>query len=119
MPQDGAFTSQLFLGEQGSAHTLSDSLLNKAIFEGQNLSFSEYANDMRQTMFDDEWLDPSQTATGLYFLDHTEGGVLFNTNPAPGLLTQLDVNNPSGANADQFRVYTRRVFPLAAAPAAA
>lgn len=114
LPQDGAFTCMQILAEQGAQRTLADTILNRVIIEGSSLSFDEYANDMRQKMFDDEWYDPSQSAAGQFFLDFTEG-VLLNSNPAPGLLTQLDVNNPSGAGLDQLRVYTRRVFPLAPA----
>ena len=116
MPQDGAFTCLQILTEAGAGRTLADTILNRIIIEGSSLSFDEFANDIRQKMFDDEWYDLSTAAAGQFFIDLTEG-VLLNSNPAPGMLTQLDVNNPSGAGMDQLRVYTRRVFPLA--PAAA
>jgi hypothetical protein len=81
---------------------------------GPTLNFDEYGNDVRQKMFDDEWYDPSQTATGQYFIDFTEG-LLQNSNPAQGVLAQFDVNNVSGANLDQIRFYTRRIFALSPA----
>lgn len=119
MPQDGAFESIQLLGEQGAAQTLSDALLNKLRISGPTIEYEKYAQDIRQTMIDDEWLDPSQTATGLYSIDLTDG-MLGNSVPANGLQIQFDVNNPSGANLDQFAVFTRRIFaPLPAAAKAA
>jgi len=112
MPVDGAFSSMLILAEQGVQHTLSDAIVNRVIFEGASLAFNEYGNDIREQMIADEWYDPSQTATGQYFLDFTDGFQQFNNCPAPGLLVQLDLNNPSGAALDELRIYTRRIFPL-------
>jgi hypothetical protein len=117
MPTDGSFLQMYFFAEQGAQRTLSDAILNRMVFEGVGGAFNMKANDIRQGMFDDEWLDPSTTATGQYFVDWTDGLQQFNNFPAPGALMQFDVNNPSGANADSLRVYTRRVFPLL--PAAA
>ena len=115
LPVDGAFTQMMILAEQGAQHTLSDAIVNKVVFEGASLAFSEYGNDIREQMLTDEWFDPSTTATGQYFLDFTDGVQQFNNCPAPGLLVQLDLNNPSGAALDESACYTRRIFPLAPA----
>jgi hypothetical protein len=114
LPNDGAFESMLVLSEQGTSRTLSDGLLNKLTFSGQSLALEEWAADVRESMFAEGFWDPSTNATGQHFLDFTDGS-LANSNPAAGLLVQWDVNNVSGANLDQFRIYTRRVFALAPA----
>lgn len=114
MPQDGSFTSMLILGEQSSALTLSDLLFQRLTITGPTIDFDKYAQDIRQSMIDDEWLDPSTTATGMYFADFTDG-TLANSVAAGQLLTQFKVNNVSGANLDDLLIYTRRVFaPLPA-----
>lgn len=112
LPQDGAFTSLLVMAEAGTSRALSDAILNKVVLEGPSVQFNEYGLDIRQQMVDDEWLDPATTATGLYFIDFTDGWQQYNRCLAPGLLNQWDLNNPSGANADELRIYTRRVFDL-------
>jgi hypothetical protein len=114
MPQDGAFESWLIMAEQSPALTLSDALLNKVDVNGNPIIFSKYAQDIRQQMLDDEWIDPAQPATGLYFIDWTDS-VLQNTITAGTLQTRFDVNNVSGANNDDLLIMTRRVF--APAPA--
>lgn len=110
MPQDGAFMSWLILGAQGAAATLSDGLLNRVVISGPTLDFDEYAQDIRQRDLDDEWFDPNLTATGMYFIDFTDGVVQANSVPAGGLQTYFDVNNVSGANLDALEIVTRRVF---------
>ncbi len=113
LPKDGAFTQWLIMSELGAQHTLTDTILNKLDISAPNtLAFSEYANDIRQRMLDDEWIDPATTATGLHFVDFTDGSQEFNSILAPGLLAQFDVANPSGANLDSLHIYTRRLFPL-------
>jgi hypothetical protein len=114
LPLDGAFTQWLLLAEASAARTLADTLLNRVTITGPTLNFDEYGLDIRQKMFDDEWFDPAQSAIGHYFIDFTEG-LLQNSNAAAGLLAQFDVNNVSGANLDQIRFYTRRIFTLAPA----
>lgn len=110
MPQDGAFMSWQMLAETGTYHTLADTLLNRLVAAGPTLDFDKYAQDIRQTMLDDEWLDPSQSAAGVYFIDYTDGVVQANTVPGGTIQTYLDVNNVSGANLDDLLVFTRRVF---------
>lgn len=109
LPQDGAFLSWSIFAEQGAYMALSDALLNKLNIDGVSYSFEEFAQDIRQKMYDDEWLDPSQNAAGLYHVDMTNG-VIQNSNPATGLLVRYDVNNPSGASLDALRVFTRRFY---------
>jgi hypothetical protein len=110
MPQDGAFMSWQICAEQSSALTLADTLLNRIVAAGPTLDFDKYAQDIRQTMLDDEWLDPSQTSAGYFFIDFTDGAVQANTVPGGTIQTYFDVNNVSGANADDLNISTRRVF---------
>jgi hypothetical protein len=114
MPQDGAFLSWLFLAEQSAQYTLSDGLFNRLQVDGTPISYDKYAPDIRQQMLDDEWLDPSQTATGMYFIDWTDSS-LGNSVLASSLQTRFDVTNVSGANLDDLLVSTRRVFAPAQA----
>lgn len=115
MPNDGAFTSWLLMAQEGSpGWQLSDAILNKLEIQGATLNFKEWRKDIRQAMIDDGFYDPSTDMTGQNFIDFTHG-LLANSNAAAGLQHQLDINNPSGAGLDRFRVYTRRVFGLAAA----
>ena len=110
MPQDGSFMSWLILGEQSAAYTLSDGLLNRAVISGPTLDYDKYAADIKEGDFADEWFDPSLTATGMYFIDFTDGSVQANTVPAGGLQTYFDVNSVSGANLDDLLIVTRRIF---------
>lgn len=111
MPQDGAFTAWHIIGELGAYHTLSGALLNRITATAPTLNFDEYAYDIQQKMLDDDWYDAAQDMTGQYFIDFTNG-LLLNSNPAAGVSAVFDVNNVSGANLDELRVYTRRIFPL-------
>ncbi|SRR5579883_685012 len=118
MPLDGSFESILYLAEQNTSQTLADTILNRVQMAGSTLDYDLYANDIRQNMFDDEWLDPSQSAAGHFFIDFTDG-LVGGSVPAGDLQIQLDLNNPSGSNLDQLRVYTRRLFsPVGYQPAA-
>ncbi len=114
MPQDGNFESWLLMGEASAQQNLSDSLLQRVTVEGPTIGFDQYAQDIRQQMLDDEWIDPSQTATGLWFIDWTDT-TIGNTVPAGGLQSKFKVTNVSGANLDDLLVYTRRVFSPAPA----
>jgi hypothetical protein len=114
MPNDGAFMAWLILAQQGAAGTLADTLLSRVKVEGNPIDFEKYAQDIRQKMLDDEWIDPSQSAAGMYFIDWTDG-VLHNSLIASTLQTKLDYNNVSGANLDNLLICTRRIFPPAPA----
>lgn len=117
MPRSGNFESWLIMGEESTAQTLSDALFGKLDVEGSTLVYSKYAQDMRQQMIDEEYFDPSQTLTGLYYVDFTDGLVQGTINAAP-LLIQMKITNVSGANLDQLRIMTRRLFqPVKFAPA--
>jgi len=109
MPKDGAFLNWLLLSQQSAANTLADTLLNRLTVQGNPIDFDKFAQDIRQQMLDDEWLDPSQNAAGMHFIDWADG-VLGNSLIASSLDTKFDVNNPSGANADSLLIYTRRLF---------
>ena len=114
MPQDGTFDSWLVMQEQSAAATLADTLINKITVRGPTILFDKYFNDIRQQMYDDEWLDPSQSGAGLLFIDWTDS-VLANAINASQLSITFDVNNPSGSNLDDLFIYTRRVYqPLPA-----
>lgn len=110
MPQDGSFMSWQICSEAGAQKTLSDALLNRVVVSGPTLDFDKYAQDIRQTMLDDEWLDAAQPGTGYYFIDFTDGVVQANTVPGGTLQTYFDVNNVSGANLDDLDIMTRRIF---------
>jgi hypothetical protein len=109
MPLDGIFESILWMAEQSASLTLADTIVNRIQMSGSTLDFDMYANDIRQQMYDDEWLDPSQTGVGQYFVDFTDG-LVGGAVPAGDLQIRLDVNNPSGANNDDLLVYSRRIF---------
>lgn len=112
MPQDGAFLSWTLMAEQNQpAYALSDALLNRLTVMGPTFSFDEFWQDIRQKMYDDEWLDPSQNGAGLFHVDMTNG-VIQNANPAANLSQQISVNNPSGSFLDQLRIFTRRVYQV-------
>ncbi len=113
MPQDGAFLSWLILAEQSADYTLSDGLLVRVQVDGTPISFDKYMQDIRQQMLDDGWIDPAQTATGMNFIDWTDGS-LGNTVLASSLQTRFQVINVTGANLDDLLISTRRVFAPAA-----
>jgi hypothetical protein len=116
MPNDGAFESWLIMAEQSAALTLSDGILQRLQISGDTIEVDCYAQDIRQKMYDDEWLDPSQTATGMYFNDFTDG-LTTQTVPGYNLQATLQVANPSGANLDDLLIYTRRLIsPQSAQP---
>lgn len=109
MPQDGAFLDWLILQEQSASLTLADTLLARVQVDGNPISYDKYLQDIRQQMYDDEWLDPSQSGAGVAFIDWTDGG-LGNTVLAASLQTRFQVTNVSGANLDDLLISTRRVF---------
>lgn len=112
MPQDGLFLSWSIFAEQNQpAFALSDALLNRLTCYGPTWNYDEFYQDIRQVMYDDEWLDPSQNGAGLFHIDMTQG-IIQNANPAAGILTQFNVNNPSGSFLDELRIFTRRVYPV-------
>jgi hypothetical protein len=116
MPQNGSFLSWLIMGEQSAQQNASDALLNKVVVGGATLDFEKYNNDIFESMLADEWMDPSTTATGIRFIDWTDGVLQANSIPANSLSkVYFDVNNVSGANLDQLEFFTRRVY--APAPA--
>jgi len=111
LPTSGAFTNWLIMAEAaGSAYTLSDAILQRLVAAGGTFNYDNYALDIRQDMLDNGFIDPSQNATGQYFIDWTKG-TPYNANPAPGIQTQYQVANPSGSNLDQLRIFTRRFYP--------
>lgn len=113
MPLDGSFTSWLILAKQSANQTLADTLLNRMTIVAPTLSQDQYAQDIRQMMYDDEWYDPAQSGVGQFFIDWTHG-LLQNSNPASGIAAKFDVNNPSGPALDKLTFYTRRVYALLA-----
>lgn len=112
LPNDGAFTQWLIMAQQGQPGLVfSDAILKRLECWGPTVNFKHSWQDMRQAMIDSDFYDPSQSMTGQFFKDWTNG-VLTNANPAAGLLTKFAVNNPSGAGLDNLLIYTRRVFGL-------
>lgn len=110
MPQDGDFLSWQILAQQSAALTLSEGLLNRVVAEGPSLDYDKYALDIREQDFRDEWYDPSLTATGMYYIDFTDGAIQANRVPAGSLGVYFDVNNVSGANLDSLEISTRRIY---------
>lgn len=113
MPNNG-FLSQLLIQTKAGlpGEQLADTILNKIEMRGPSLNLKVFANDIKTDMVNEGFYDPSQSLTGLYFLDFTSG-LLANSNSLAGLIHQFDVSNPSGAGNDRLRMYTRRVLPLA------
>lgn len=109
MPRDGAFMDWLILSEQGADETLSDSLFNKLRLDGPGLSYLKYSDDILAQMILDSWLDPAQSGTGMRYIDFTDGSTVASIDAAT-LQAQFDVTNVSGANLDQLRIVTRRLF---------
>lgn len=109
MPRDGAFEDWSILSEVSTAQTLGDTLLNKVELDGTALNYKKYADDIRAQMYDDGWLNPAQAGTGMHYIDFTDG-LVTGTIDAATLQTRLDVNNVSGADQDQLRIFTRRLF---------
>lgn len=116
MPKDGMFESWLIMGQLNAAQALSDALLRKVRIDGPTLGLELWAQDIRQRMLDDEWINPAETATGLYLLDFTDGSAS-NTVDARYLSTTFDITNVSGANLDSFEIFTRRLVAPAKAAA--
>lgn len=113
LPLNGAFTQWLIMAEQNQPQeALSDALIERLEIQGSYLNYKKKWQEIRQAMIDDGFFDPSQTLTGLHFIDWTHT-MLGNSNPAAGLQALYSVLNPSGSGLDQLRVYTRRVFGLA------
>ena len=121
LPKDGSYLSWQLMSQLNTdtVATLSDALLNKVVINGPTIDYDLFADDIRQTMLDDEWLDPSQDGTGLHFIDFTDGALQANTVPANTFGTYMDVNAVSGANLDSISVFTRRVMAQAPAASAA
>ena len=109
LPQDGSYESWLLLSEQGAYATLSNALLQRVTVQGPTLNYDMFTQDIQQDDLDNEWFDPAQNIAGMAFIDFT-GGVIANTVPAAQLNAQFQVTNVSGANLDQIRFFTRRVF---------
>lgn len=110
MPQDGAFETFLIQGLQGAQEALADTIFQQLTLNGDAIDFQKYAPDIRQQMIDDEWINvKSSPATGLYLVDFTDGLVGGTINAAT-LQMYFKVANPSGANLDKLRFFTRRLM---------
>ena len=109
MPQDGAFLQWLIMQEQSAQYTLSNLLLQRVTVDGNPITYDKWLFDIQQTMIDEEWVDPSQSLTGIAFIDWTDS-VLSNSVMANTLQTRFKVTNVSGAGLDDLLIYTRRTF---------
>jgi hypothetical protein len=110
MPSDGAFLSWLIMAEQGQPGlTLSDAILNHIHVQSSGVEYEAKWQEIRQSMMDEGYYDPSTTMVGQFFKDWTHG-IWQNSNAAAQLAHWFSVNNPSGAGLDQLRIYTRRMF---------
>lgn len=110
MPSDGAFLSWLIMAEQNQPGlVLSDAILNHLHVQSSGVEYETKWQELRQSMIDEGFYDPSTTMTGQFFKDWTHG-IWQNSNAAAQLMHHFSVNNPSGAGLDQLRIYTRRMF---------
>lgn len=109
MPSDGAFTTWLIEAENTTAQTLADTVLNRVTLATGALDYDKFAKDIRQQMVDDGYVDFAETLTGLYFVDFADG-MVSGAIKAAELDAKFDVSNPGGANADQLRIFSRRLF---------
>lgn len=111
LPKGGRFTDILWMCQQGlPGAALSNNILTRVEAEGVDINLKMYAQDIQQDMVDKGFWDPSATLTGLYYMNFAKGN-LSNSKRARRLAHRLSVNNPSGANLDQIKVYTRRIYP--------
>lgn len=106
-PKDYLLEDMLILGEQGTAETLADTLLNKVKIQGDTLEYDKWSADIKSEQLWKRFIDPSQNAAGIYYIDFCDGYLTGAVNAAL-LQMRLDVNNVSGANLDQLRIATRR-----------
>jgi hypothetical protein len=110
MPSDGDFLSWLVMCEQGQPGlTLSDAILNHLRVQGSGVEYEAKWQEIRASMIDEGFYDPSTTMVGQFFKDWTHG-LYQNSNAAAYLMHHFNVNNPSGAGLDQLRIYTRRKY---------
>lgn len=109
MPADGAFEMFLIEAESTSAQTLVDTVLNRVTLATGAIDYDKFANDIKQQYLDDGYLDYAETNTGLYFIDFADG-MVSGCIKAAELDAKFDVSNPGGANLDQLRLYSRRLF---------
>lgn len=109
LPVDGTFQLWMLMAESTAAQTLVDTILQELRLTGQNIDYYRQAQQIRQKMLDDGWIDPSQNAAGLYLIDFSNGKLNSGVTAAD-LVTSIKSANPGGAGLDQYRVYTRRLF---------
>lgn len=106
-PKDYLLEDLLILGEQSTAETLADTLLNKVKMQGDTLEYEKYSMDIKSEQLRKRFIDPSAPSAGIYYIDFCDGYLTGAVNAAL-LQMRLDVNNVSGANQDQLRIFTRR-----------
>ena len=112
MPNDGAFESWTVLEEQGAQATLASTILQRLQVSSPDGDYDKYKTDILEDMLDGAYIDPSTNAAGMNHFDWTYG-IAQNRLMANTLQTWFQVLNPSGANLDALRIFTRRlVAPL-------
>jgi len=109
MPQDGTFQNWLILAEQSAQENLSNALFNRIRYASQQGDLEKSWQDIYQSMLDNEFIDPAQAQTGMFFIDWTDG-LVQNMQLAGQANWYFSVNNVSGANLDKLRIFTRRLI---------
>jgi hypothetical protein len=110
MPSSGFFTKWLLLTEEGANATLTDGILNRAHIYGQGMEYDLDAQDVRDKMIKEGWVDASTNATGMYLFDFIDGD-LSRAVPAAGVHARFDINMLSTSYVDGMHFITERVFP--------
>jgi hypothetical protein len=115
MPADGSMLTLMMLAETTAQRNLSDVILQYLTLKENALDYYFSAQDIRQAMFDQAILDPSQTATGVYYVDFSNrepggNGLISGGVALSDLMNQIQCLNPGGANLDDFMVHTFRAF---------
>jgi hypothetical protein len=111
LPIDGTLLEMLIQAESNysTTRTLADTILHRVNVTADQVSYSKPWQAIRQQMFDDEWYDASQNATGQFFIDFANGLPGNGLNIAT-LSHYYSVLNPSGSMNDVLRIFTRRVY---------
>jgi len=115
LPTDGAFLRWLIMTRINANTTqdLSDAILNKLTIDTPQKTIDLVANDLRQWMVDDNWLQARESLTGMYVIDFSDGLVDTLSQFAGDLSDNhclFDVANPSGPGLDVVDIICRRIF---------
>ena len=109
MPSGGSFTKWLLLTETTSQATLTDGILNRCEVYGAGAKFELTAQDLRDKILSEGWLDLSANATGHYLFDFIDGDIT-RAVPAASIRAKFDINMLSTSYVDGLHFITERVY---------